>query len=242
MVKVEILDENYISEKPLSACIGNFDGVHAGHQELIRRTLKLAGDNDAAVITFDPEPSVLFSKDSELRFLTDKVQKYSLFEQYGINTILEIPFTQEFAEQSPDQFIKFLNKLNIRTLVCGFDWTFGCKGEGTPEYLINSELRQFDVEVCEPVKYARQKISSSRIKEAIKEGKIKKSLKMLNHPYVAICHVEEGKLVSDTNVLPEKGTYQCRMNSMTLLININSCTLSFSDDREIEITDCFSDC
>ena len=242
MVTIERLDENYIADKPLTACIGNFDGVHLGHQELLKKTLEKAGDTTAAIITFDPEPSVLFAGDNDLRFLTTKEQKYELFEAFGISRILEIPFTLEFAAQSPDEFIDFLNKLNIRTLVCGFDWTFGYKGEGTAEYLRNSDLKQFEVEICEPVKYARQKISSTRIKETILKGKMNKALKMLNHPYVAVCHVEDSRLVSDTNVLPEKGIYQCKMNSMTLLININRCTMSFKDDRQIEITGCFSDC
>ncbi|MBR0230277.1 MAG: hypothetical protein IJL94_02700, partial [Erysipelotrichaceae bacterium] len=116
------------------------------------------------------------------------------------------------------------------------------RGEGTVEYLTSSKLRQFNVEVVEPVTYRKSKISSTRIIKDIKAGKIKQALKMLGHPYTAGCIADNGKLISKENVLPEKGTYQCRFNGMTTLINVNRCTLQFTDERFIDFIDRFSDC
>ena len=230
--------------KEYTACIGNFDGVHLGHQALIQKTLDISSGTDTRplVITFVPHPSQVLNKDKDIKLLTTVSQRDSLFEHYGIHEQLQIPFVEEFYRKSPDEFIEYLNACNIHTLVCGFDWTFGCRGEGTVEYLTASNLRNFNVEVVEPVTYRKSKISSTRIINDIKAGKIKQALKMLGHSYVAGCVTDNDKLISDDNVLPEKGTYQCRFNGMTTLINVNSCTLQFKDVRFIEFIDRFSDC
>ncbi len=230
--------------KEYTACIGNFDGVHLGHQALIQRTLEISSATGTIplVITFVPHPMQVLNKDTDIKLLTTVSQRDSLFEHYGIHEQLTIPFVEEFYRKSPDEFIEYLNTCHIHTLICGFDWTFGYRGEGTVEYLTASKLKNFNVEVVEPVTYRKSKISSTRIIKDIKAGKIKQALKMLGHSYAAGCIADNGKLISKENVLPEKGTYQCRFNGMTTLINVNSCTLQFTDERFIEFIDRFSDC
>ena len=238
MVNIRVLDGQHDYEDELTACIGYFDGVHLGHQKLIRNTVEIAerDHNIPAVITFDPDPNKLFNP-SLTQSLTTTQQKYDLIESYGINDIYVIPFDRDFAQMSPGGFIEFLNNMNITTLVCGFDWTFGYKALGNIKTLLLSKVRKFDVMVVDSVDYEGSKISSSRIIDCIKAGDISLANKLLNHSYEAVCGDQDGKLVSSYNVIPEDGRYLCKIYDHLFEIDVNDLNIKISDDTEIIFID-----
>ncbi|MBR0461545.1 MAG: FAD synthetase family protein [Erysipelotrichaceae bacterium] len=174
--------EKGIKVKRNVACIGYFDGVHRGHQELIKRTVALASSKglEAALITFKPDPDEVIHRTRNSHINSFK-KRIKLFEQFGIETVIIIPFDEETMRMSPEDFChKILSKLNIDTLTCGFDFSFAYKGQGRAADL---ERLGMKVEVVPELKYYGKKISSTRIRKAIAEGKTELAEKMLGYEY-----------------------------------------------------------
>ena len=173
-------------------CIGNFDGVHLGHKVLIDRVVEAAGDNFIpAVITF--------SFGEGHKCLTTDETKNQILYSMGIQEIITIPFDKEFSLIPKNIFINyFLNRMDIETLICGKDFTFGNNAEGTSEYLKNYDNKNFNVEVLDELNVENRKVSSTWIKELISEGNIKKANELLGHNYTITCQ---------DNILPPAGAY-----------------------------------
>ena len=132
-------------------CIGNFDGVHRGHQRLIAETVKTAREHSMipAAIVFDPHPAVFLGGKS-LPFLTTIKQKKQLLYSYGIEEIIIFPFDEIISKMNASDFIQFvLNEMEIHTLLCGTDYHFGNKALGNAETLRNSITRRFEVEIVD---------------------------------------------------------------------------------------------
>lgn len=164
------------------ACIGYFDGVHKGHQLLINETVKIAKQKNlkAYLITFDPDPTIVINKKDNEQLNTYKRRK-RLFESFGIEGIIIIPFDEKMMKMSKDDFCqKILKKLNIDTLICGEDFSFGYKGEGKAKDL---KLLNINVIIIKALNYYGKKISSTRIKKAIKDGNYQLANKMLGYEY-----------------------------------------------------------
>lgn len=180
MIKTYIFNKD-IKLKRNVACIGYFDGVHKGHQLLIHKTILEANKKglEPYLITFKPDPyEVINNKKAE--HINSFKRRIQLFEQYGIKGVIVIPFDEELMRMNKDAFYeKILKKLNIETLICGEDFTYAYKGEGKPKDLKKKQ----DVIIAEPLNYYGKKISSTRIKKALKEGKISFANKMLGYEY-----------------------------------------------------------
>lgn len=164
------------------ACIGYFDGVHKGHQELIKKTLEIADKKglEPFVITFDPSPSKIIHG-SSVKELTSLNKKIKLFKQFGIKGVIIIPFNEELMKLSPEDFKKnIFDKLNTDTLVCGFDFTYGYKGKGNYNTL---KKQGVNVVKVPEFKYYGKKISSTRIREELNKGNINLVNKMLGYEY-----------------------------------------------------------
>ncbi len=163
------------------SCIGCFDGVHRGHQELIKKTIELSNKLkvDPMVITFNPDPISIYGKGHMC--LTTLKERIKLFEDFGIKKVLIIPFNQEVMKLSPNEFKKkILDKLNIKTLVCGFDFTYGYKGSGNADTLKDSGV---NLCVVPEFKYYGKKISSTRIRTELEKGNIDFVNRMLGYEY-----------------------------------------------------------
>lgn len=179
--------------------IGNFDGVHRGHQKLIEKCVELSKQNGSipAAITFDPDPKAIFTGDYSV--ITTLEQKKELFFKYGIEDVVIIPFDKFFASMSPEFFIKnVLNQLEIDTLIYGSDWRFGDKGSGDHKALVNSSSKNFNVLQVEDLMIDGVKISATTIIKLIKEGKIQQANELLGHQYT---------MVDETNIVPLAGKY-----------------------------------
>ncbi|MDO4940240.1 MAG: hypothetical protein Q4E33_00940 [Erysipelotrichaceae bacterium] len=182
MRKVYINDFNVPNLNKNVACIGYFDGVHRGHQALINFTKYLSSINDvnSMVICFDPDPIDVISADDKHLHLLSKKDRFDSFKEVGIDTVCIIKFNKELMNLSPVEFInKFLLKLNIDTLICGYDFHFGYLGKG--DYKLLSKY--INTVVIEQISYYGKKISSTRIRNAVYEGNFKLASKLLGYDY-----------------------------------------------------------
>ena len=171
--------------------IGNFDGVHIGHQALFHEVIEkaVAIDGTSIAMTFEPHPLRVLQKNSLPPLITVYEQKNELIERTGIDVLICIPFTREFASLSAAAFIKDLlvAKIGMRVIVVGKDYTFGKNREGNLSVLKSyaSELG-YEVIVAEWIKAEREvadRISSTKIRELIMAGEVEPARKMLGRHY-----------------------------------------------------------
>ncbi len=170
--------------------IGNFDGVHIGHQALLRATAKSAKEQNlpSLAITFDPHPSVIVQKSpqEDLVSLVTKEEKIALIKSCGIDKVLVLSFTKELAAMSPRAFFQeILQKaLQTKALFVGYDFSMGRKREG--DYTTLQALAaSFGMGIAriEAVEWQGEPASSSRIRKALLEGDIEEANSMLGRPY-----------------------------------------------------------
>jgi riboflavin kinase/FMN adenylyltransferase len=177
--------------------LGNFDGVHLGHQKIFERVkeeaLKIHGE--AVVITFEPHPLKVLSHPHCPPLLTPFRKKMILIEKSGIETVLCIEFSLAFSEISPSEFVKniLVEKMNARKIIVGYNYHFGKGKSGDVKTLKNiSKLFDVEVEVIEALTIDHTLVSSSRIRELIKNGDVEKASKLLGRDYPIIGRVVEG--------------------------------------------------
>lgn len=173
------------SQKPLVACIGYFDGFHIGHQNLFNATLNKAREINAksAIISFDPDPWTLLKPELSTQHISSLDDRKKLAEDMGFDVWMSLKFDTSMAQMAPSAFIEMVQKLNIVTLVCGYDFSFGHQGFGRVSDLLAAKNDHFDVIVVDAVKYLDEKISTSRIKEALSLGQVELVSKLLGRSY-----------------------------------------------------------
>ena len=156
--------------------IGNFDGVHAGHRELINEALALANVNNMnpVVLTFDPLPEEFFERKGFFK-LMPIADKLEYFRIAGIKTVIKVPFSKKFSETSAPTFIQeiLINKLQTKYLIVGEDFKFGKNREGNYNTLSNE--KKFKTKIVSVIKDSDMKISSSMIRDLIVAGDIEKA-------------------------------------------------------------------
>ncbi|EFM13107.1 riboflavin biosynthesis protein RibF [Paenibacillus curdlanolyticus YK9] len=172
----------------LSIAIGHFDGVHKGHQDVIRRAVEAAGNQQrkSAVLTFHPHPKdVLSHGDQYVSCLTPLDAKLERFAELGVDYTFVMKFDQDFANVSPERFVSdVLVPLGVRHAVIGFDFHFGHRGAGDAGMLtsLGSELN-ITTEVVEPLLLNGKKVSSTYVREALGEGDAELAKYLLGRPY-----------------------------------------------------------
>ena len=171
--------------------IGNFDGVHIGHQALFHEVIEKAAaiDGTSVAMTFEPHPMRVLRQNNHPPLITLYEQKAELIEHTGIDVLICVPFTLEFAALSAERFIKNLlvQKIGMQAIVVGEDYSFGKNREGNIE-MLRSYAQQygFEVIVAGWVRSARamqDRISSTRIRELIIDGLMEQAEKMLGRSY-----------------------------------------------------------
>lgn len=218
MVK-KISDLNNIPNlKPSVACIGYFDGVHLGHQKLIKETIKQAKRLGvvSSLICFEPDPLDIINN-SKNNHLTSYENRINIIESFGIENIIVIKFSEELMKLNPHKFISsYLNKMNIRCLICGYDFSFGYNGLGNITDLI--KWGKFETIVIPEYKLYNKKVSSTRIKKALISGNFKLTNRLLGWDYCIELKVInsskqgkkwliETKLRDSRGILPKNGKY-----------------------------------
>tara|TARA_Y100000768_G_scaffold361592_1_gene319732 strand:- start:24 stop:947 length:924 start_codon:yes stop_codon:yes gene_type:complete len=156
--------------------IGNFDGIHAGHKELINEAHSLANVNNMnpVVLTFDPLPEEFFERKGFFK-LMPIADKLEYFRTAGIKTVIKVPFSKKFSETSAPTFIQeiLINKLQTKYLIVGEDFKFGRNREGNYNTLSNE--KKFKTKIVSVIKDSDMKISSSMIRDLIVAGDIEKA-------------------------------------------------------------------
>jgi riboflavin kinase/FMN adenylyltransferase len=206
--------------------IGNFDGVHLGHQALLRRTAEKAraAALPAVVITFSPHPLRVIRGDAAPPLLMTLARKLQCFEDLGIDLALVLPFTPQSAASSPEDFARdiFVNALNTRDLVIGYDYAFGKGRRGNAALLARlGDQCGFRLEQLDPVVLDGEIISSTRIRRALLAGDPAAAARLLGRPHSVDGEVihgmhRGGKLLgfptanlrlSEDLLLPKPGVY-----------------------------------
>jgi riboflavin kinase/FMN adenylyltransferase len=177
--------------------LGNFDGVHLGHQKIFERVREEASKihGEGVVITFEPHPLKVLAPIKFLPLLTPFRKKMMLIEKSGIETVLCIEFSLAFSEISPFEFIKdiLVKKVKVRKVIIGYNYRFGKKQRGDAQTLISSgKLFNFEVEVLKALKIDQTIVSSSKIRGLIQKGEVEKASKLLGRDYLIIGKVVEG--------------------------------------------------
>lgn len=183
-MQVYTIDHTALPCLPASAaCIGFFDGFHKGHQALVKtckqeaKKLGLA----SAIITFDPDPWVLFHPKRTIEHITPLEDKIELARHLGMDSFYILKFTKEFSSLDTSQFHTLLSNLHVKSLVCGFDFRYAIKNEGDTDTLLKQSL--FSVRVVDAILDPVEKISSTRIETALKEGRVFDAAQMLGYGY-----------------------------------------------------------
>jgi riboflavin kinase/FMN adenylyltransferase len=206
--------------------LGDFDGIHLGHQEVIQRTLAAAErlKLPASIMTFHPHPRVVLGQSKYEQNLTPLLDKMELFANMGIEYVYLVNFTLTFAQLSPKEFVdKVLIPVGVCSIVIGFDFTFGHEGKGTPGDLQQLGQDTFSVEIVPPYHLSGVKVSSTNIRENLLEGSIIEANLLIGRTYRVRGHVVTGAgrgrtigfptaniELDEDYVIPRQGVYAVR--------------------------------
>ncbi|MFX3632964.1 MAG: bifunctional riboflavin kinase/FAD synthetase [Candidatus Pristimantibacillus sp.] len=176
-----------LREQSLSIAIGHFDGVHRGHQNVIKQAVKLAEQSGtlSAVMTFNPHPKqVLGQGDQYYSCITPFEAKKALFAELNVDIVFVMEFNLTFASIMPQQFIdEILRPLHAKHVVVGFDFSFGFKGQGNAEMMKSMGLPDIHVDIVDPLYENGDKVSSTYIRKALEQGDIELAANLLGRPY-----------------------------------------------------------
>jgi len=205
--------------------LGNFDGIHIGHQRLINNTVQYCKKNGLSSIVFtfrNHSRDITKSPDTVKKIVTWK-EKVRIIESLGVDYLIVIEFDEKFSKMSPADFVKniLIGKLNMKQANCGFHYRFGYKAEGTPELLKEmSQKNNFEVFVLEPVTIDGELVSSTKIRELISAGDMETCKNFLGRKYslegIVVHGKELGKkmgfptaniFINETRVIPPNGVY-----------------------------------
>lgn len=187
---------------------GTFDGVHYGHQKIISRLQELAKQHkgESVIITFFPHPRlVLFPEDNDLKLINTLDEKIELLEKSGVDHLIIIPFTKEFSRLSSLEFIQqiLVDKIGTKKLVIGYDHHFGKNREGSFEHLKHySSEYGFEVEEIPEQDINDVAVSSTKIRNAILEGKVSVANKYLGYKFNLRGIVKKGDQIGRTLGFP----------------------------------------
>lgn len=196
--------DNPINVPNAIVTIGTFDGVHIGHQQIIARLKEIAAaqQGQTVLITLYPHPRmVLFPDDNDLKLLSTQDEKIDLLRKYGIDHLVVIPFSKEFARNTSLEFVRdiLVEKIGVKTLVIGYDHHFGRNREGSIEQLRElAPMFNFDVEEIPAQDIDSVNVSSTKIREALLLGDVETAKSYLGHPYSLQGTVVEGNKLGRT--------------------------------------------
>lgn len=245
MKTIQLKHKKWPNLYPLTLTIGNFDGTHLGHQQLIKNVRKFSDTNSAA-LTFSPHPTSYLTKNKVNTLMSDN-EKIEEFKNYGLTYMLIAEFNKDFASLTAEEFIQNLKDLGVIRLVLGRDFQFGNKAEGTVEDL----RKHFEVAVLRDVLYNETRVSTTFIKALLDEAKLDIVNQLLNKNYHVSGYVEQGNKIGQTlgfrtaNVnygnyyLPKNGVYFVEVlvdnDSYYGVANIgNNPTINYTSKRKLE--------
>lgn len=220
---IEVKGTPPCSQESQILAIGKFDGVHIGHQEILRVARSLADTERISVMSFWPHPAWALSKKTGYdRALTPQREQARLLESLGVDRQYRVEFTKEYASTSAEQFVEeHLSVLNLRGIVVGVDFTFGKGGAAKAQDLAQSTERiGVPVHVVRPVEENGLKVSSSQVRAHLENGRVEAAEALLGRPYSIVGKVAHGQELGrklgfptanmegiDEYVMPAAGVY-----------------------------------
>ncbi|MDR1983403.1 MAG: bifunctional riboflavin kinase/FAD synthetase [Prevotellaceae bacterium] len=196
------------AEKKLIATTGFFDGVHIGHQAILRNIAEEAKKQNtkSCIVTFWPHPRIVLGKDAEtLRLLTAIDEKTEIISKFGIDYFYLIPFTRQFSQLSPKQFFEniLIKKIDIRQLYIGYNHHFGHNASaGFDEIKKISGKFNIDVFKTDEINCGNKKVSSTNIRKLLETGDIENANAMLGYDYCVQGIVVRGNQIGRTIGFP----------------------------------------
>ena len=177
--------------------LGFFDGVHLAHQKVIKEGVRIAKERNlkVAFMTFNRSPKIAYQKyePQEYHYLTQPEQKYSLIESLGVDITYEVFFNSEFGNLPPQDFVEqYIVDWNAKVVVAGFDYTYGKPNIASMEHLPLYSNDRFEIIQVGEEKVSDESISSTLIREYIKDGKVEKANAMLGYTYETMGYVVHG--------------------------------------------------
>ena len=223
-----IITENFtgsLPQNPLALSIGMFDGVHFGHQSIIKKLNAISETKklESAILTFWPHPRKIFNPNDDLKLLNTIEEKKYLLQKNGLKHLFLKEFDENFRNLTGEEFVKqiLVEKLQVKHLIVGYDHTFGKHKSGDFSLLkkMGPEFG-FEVEQVEAVNYKDLNISSTQIRNALSNGNVILANEMLGYNYSISGTVVHGKKIGRTigyptanievdpiKLLPKKGAY-----------------------------------
>ncbi len=217
------------SDRALYLALGNFDGIHMGHKELINRAVSHAQANQgiSAAFIFEPHPIKVLRPEKAPKMLITAERKAHLLKELGLDILIYQEFTRDISYWTPEHFAREIlaDKLAAREVFVGFNYSFGHKGQGTPELLrvLGKDLG-FGVQVIPPVEVQGHLVSSSLIRQLLKNGDIPNAAAMLGYEPMLQAQVVPGEnrgaslgfptanlKFSEDLIIPGPGVYAARI-------------------------------
>jgi riboflavin kinase / FMN adenylyltransferase len=258
---MHIFELNYPSETLIELnsvkqvmALGDFDGIHLGHQEVLQRTLAVAKrlGLPASIMTFHPHPRVVLGQSKYEQNLTPLNDKMEIFAAMGIEYVYLMNFTLTFAQISPQVFVdNVLVPLGVQSVVVGFDFTFGHEGKGTPKGLLELGQDKFSVDIVPPFHLLGVKVSSTNIREHLLAGSIEDANDLIGRKYriqgQVVAGDGRGRTIgfptaniepAEDYVIPRKGVYavRCTVHGTVYNAVMNIGTKPTFSDNEMKIT------
>jgi riboflavin kinase/FMN adenylyltransferase len=197
MKVLHAIEELRSIEGPTHLAIGVFDGVHLGHQAVIRHAVEARqrwGGN-SVVLTFHPHPVRVLRPNDAPRLLTSTQHKQQFIERLGVDAFLIQEFSQAFAKTEPDEFVRLLvqSSNQLKTICVGEDWSFGANRSGKVSLLrALAESYQFQLQDIAPLAIDGQIVSSTRVREAVEQGEFTLAERLLGRPFTILGTVVKG--------------------------------------------------
>ncbi len=222
------------NKTPIALTIGNFDGVHLGHQAILSRLRQTANKLGiaACVMTFEPHPREFFAPDQAPIRLTSLREKFEQLAKSNVDYLRVYRFDYDFAKISPEQFITEVlqNELSVRWLLVGDDFRFGARRAGDFA-LLKTLSGQYGFEVEEMPSYLidNQRVSSSRIRDALDDGDLQTAQRLLGRPFSMSGRVVDGEKLATKMGFPT-ANIQIKHNQLPLsgIFAVNVCGISKS--------------
>ena len=219
-------DLNSFSKTGTVVTIGTFDGVHIGHQKIIKRLINTANQEGlkSVILTFFPHPRMVLQKDANIKLINTIDERSQILESLGLDYLFIKKFTQEFSRLSSHDFVKqiLIDKLHVRKVIIGYDHRFGRNRNADINDLRNfGEQYNFEVEEISSQDIDDVSVSSTKIRNALLEGNITKANKYLGYSYMISGMIVKGKelgrqidyptanisIEEDYKLIPKRGSY-----------------------------------
>jgi len=221
----------YDKEHPTVITIGTFDGVHIGHRKILKKLIKNARSPKlkSTVLTFFPHPRMVLQKDANIKLLNTIDEKVKILDELGLDCLIIHPFDKEFSRLSATEFVRdiLVNSLKTKKIIIGYDHRFGRNRDANITDLVAfGNTLDFEVEEIPAQEIDDVSVSSTKIRKALEDGKIKIANKYLGYPYMLTGTIIKGKglgrqihyptanlrIEEAYKLIPKNGVYVVRSN------------------------------